>query len=152
MNTAVPCPPGTTDCDPDLRLATAVYFDLRNAKKLRNFVAAEITASGYFKFYVENLPKTVPHSGCPGRWLFQVAWEHFVAAGVSILGVRGEWVFGDNLAEVNALTARGLPLEEAAKQTWTGLRASDKGFTTVTILDTDGSPGNYASVDVVFLP
>ena len=45
-----------------------------------------------------------------------------------------------------------MSLEDAAKLTWTGLRAKDKGFATVTVLDQDGTPGNYISVDVVFLP
>jgi hypothetical protein len=154
MSAIAPCPPThAAGCEPDLRAATKSYFDLRNKKKPRNFIAAEITAKGYFKFYVENLPRTDPRTGCPGRWLFQVAWDHFIAAGVTILGVRGAWAFGDNLDEVNRLTANNaIPLDDAAKQTWTGLRAKDKGFTTVVILDQDGSPGHYVSVDVVFLP
>lgn len=154
MSVIAPCPPGTAvDCDPELRAATQNYFDLRNKKKPRNFVAAEITAKGYFKFYVENLPKTVPPTGCPGRWLFQVAWDHFASEGVTALGIRGEWTFGDNLDAVNQLTANSaMRLEDAARLTWTGRRATDKGFTTVAILDQDGSPGNYISVDVVFLP
>jgi len=92
-------------CDPELRAATQNYYDLRNKKKLRNFITAEITAKSYFKFYVENLPVTAPRTGCPGRFLFQVVWEHFVAVGVKVLGIRGEWTFGVNLDEVNKQTA-----------------------------------------------
>ncbi|MBY0459075.1 MAG: hypothetical protein K2V38_17200 [Gemmataceae bacterium] len=153
MSTA-PCPPGNAvDCDPELRLATPTVFDLRNRKKARNFIAAEITATGYFKFFVENLPKTTPRTGCPGWWLFQAAWDHFLSMGVTVLGVRGEWTFGDNLDMVNRLTANSaMSLEDAARLTWTGLRAQEKGFSTVSIIDQDGSPGNYLSIDVVFLP
>jgi hypothetical protein len=150
----VPCPPIiAVDCDAELRVATRNYYDLRNRKKLRNFIVAEITAKSYFKFYVENLPRTTPRGGCPGQWLFQAAWNHFVAEGIPILGIRGDWTFGDNLDAVNQLTANNATkLEDGAKLTWTGLRAKDKGFTKVTLLDQDGSPGNYVSVDVVFLP
>jgi hypothetical protein len=45
-----------------------------------------------------------------------------------------------------------MKLDDAARLTWTGLRATNKGFTSVMILDADGSPGNYVSVDVVFQP
>ena len=147
------CPPAALNCDPDLRAATKNYFDLRNKLKSQNFIMAEVTASQYLKFYVENLPKTVPHTGCPGQWLFQVVWDHFAAEGVRILGIRGDWTFGDNLLVVNQLTANNaMTLEEAAKRTWTVLRANDKCFAQVTILDQTGGPGSYNSVDVVFLP
>jgi hypothetical protein len=43
-------------------------------------------------------------------------------------------------------------LIDAAQKTWAFARASSKGFTTVQILDSDGTPGNYISVDIVFLP
>jgi hypothetical protein len=154
MSAVAPCPLSTAvGCEPELRVATTRHYDLRNKSKTRNFIAAEITAKGYFKFYVENLPKTAPRTGCPGWWLFQVAWDHFAAEGVAVLGVRGEWTFGDNLTEVNRLTANNaMKLEDAAKLTWTGARAKDKGFRTVLVLDKDGTPGNYLSVDVVFLP
>ncbi len=149
----VPCPSAAVDCDPALRAATANYFDLRNRDKRNNFIFAEVTPANYLKFYVENLPKTIPHTGCPGQWLFQVAWDHFAAEGISILGIRGDWTFGDNLAAVNQLTANNaMTLEEAARRTWTGLRAMDKGFTAVAILAQTGGPGRYNSVDVVFLP
>jgi hypothetical protein len=43
-------------------------------------------------------------------------------------------------------------LEDAAKHTWAYERAKSKGFARVVLLDEDGSPGNYRSVDVLFLP
>lgn len=33
---------------------------------------------------------------------------------------------------------------------WAFQRASSKGYTNVTVLDFDGTPGNYLSVDVVY--
>jgi hypothetical protein len=150
---AVPCPPaGAVDCEPELQAATAVVSYLRNKKKQRNFIMAEITGMGYFHFYAENLPKD--KTGCPGWWLFQVAWDYFVRdQQVIIKGVRGDWTSGDNLDTVNRLTAGNqMTLEEASKQTWTYQLAQGKGFSRYQYLDAQGSPGQYTSVDVVFLP
>ncbi len=113
---------------------------------------ADITGTGYLHFYVENLPKN--KTGCPGWWLFQTAWEYFVQhQNVTIKGVRGDWTSGDNLDTVNRLTAGNqMTLEEASKQTWTYQLAKSKGFSRYQYLDAQGSPGQYTSVDVVFLP
>lgn len=147
------CPPaGVVDCDPEVRAATPTYLDLRNRKKVNNFITAEVTGTGYLKYFVRNEPKD--GMGCPGRWLFELAWEHFaITHQTAIQGIRGEWSFGDNWTTVNALTQNNqMSLEEAAKHTWAYARARSKGFTTVQVLDTDGTPGNWVSVDVVFLP
>jgi hypothetical protein len=139
------------DCEPEVRAATATVYVLQNKKKAGNFIRAEITSLNYFKCYVENLPKDGP--GCPGWWLFQVAWDYFVQQQqVAITGIRGDWTFGDNLATVNRLTAGNqMTLEEASRQTWTYQQASRRGFTRYHHLDSDGSPGNYVEVQVVFL-
>jgi hypothetical protein len=139
------------DCDPDVQMATSTIYYLRNRKKPRNFVMADITGAGYFHFYVENLPKD--GTGCPGWWMFQLAWEYFVQGQkVTIQGVRGDWTSGDNLDTVNRLTANNqMTLEESSKQTWTYHQASQKGFTRYQYIDAQGSPGHYTSVDVVFL-
>ncbi len=151
--TAVPCPPvGVVDCEAEVQAATPTVYYLQNKKKLRNHIQADITGMAYFHFYVENLPKD--RSGCPGWWLFQVAWDYFVTEhNVTIKGVRGDWSMGDNLDTVNNLTAGGkMTLEEASKQTWTYQQAKLKGFTTYQYLDAQGTAGAYTSVDVVFLP
>ncbi len=113
---------------------------------------ADITGMGYLHFYVENLPKD--RTGCPGWWLFQTAWDYFVQEKkVTIRGIRGDWTSGDNLDTVNRLTAGNkMTLEEASKQTWTYQLAKSKGFSRCHCLDAQGSPGQYVSVDVVFLP
>ncbi len=145
-------PVGAVACEPDLQAATPTTYLLRNKKKQRNFIMAEITTGGYFHFYVENLPKD--GTGCPGWWLFQAAWDYFVQIEkVTIKGVRGDWTSGDNLDTVNGLTAGNrMTLEEASKRTWTYRQASGKGFTRYQYIDAQGSPGNYKSVDVVVVP
>jgi hypothetical protein len=140
------------ECEPDVQIATSTVYYVRNKKKPRNFLMADLTARGYFHFYVENLPKD--KTGCPGWWLFQVAWDYFVQdQQVTIQGVRGDWTSGDNLDTVNRLTAGNqMTLEEASRQTWTYRQAMKKGFTRYQYIDAQGSPGRYTSVDVVFLP
>jgi hypothetical protein len=152
LHSQPPSPPvGVVDCEPDILAAAARVFVVRNRKKPNNFIRSEITLRSYLKYYVENQPRD--GRGCPGKWLFELAWQHFVQCGVMIQGVRGDWTFGDNLAKVNHLTGTSqMTLEEAARQTWAYERARQKGFPTVVILDSDGSPGAYRSVDVVFLP
>ncbi len=146
------CPPtGVVDCDSVVQMATATLCVLQNKRKRQNFIWAEITSLGFFKCYVENLPKD--KTGCPGGWLFQVAWDYFVQEEkVAINGVRGDWTFGDNLDTVNKLTAGNqMTLEEAARHTWTYQLASQRGFTRYQYLDSDGSPDNFTDVQVVFL-
>jgi hypothetical protein len=153
MNGVPTCPAGVVDCEPEIRAATSSHYYLQNKKKLRNFIRAHIIShTGYLSFTVENLPKD--GTGCPGWWLFEVAWNHFVQDHqITIPGIRGEWSSGDNLDTVNRLTAgNAMSLEDAAKQTWTYNQARQKGYTTYQFLDAQGSPGAYTSVDVVFLP
>ena len=143
---------GMVGCEPDVRSATSTGYYLHNKRKQRNFIMAEVTTAGYFHFYVENLPKD--NTGCPGWWLFQTAWDFFIQEQlVTIKGIRGDWTSGDNLDTVNRLTASNLTtLEDASKQTWTYQQAKQKNFTRFQYLHALGTPGNYTSVDVVFLP
>jgi hypothetical protein len=152
MSSPTPFTPAkAVDCDADVQVASPTVYFVRNKKKNRNFVMADITGAGYFHCYVENLPKNT--KGCPGWWLFQLAWDYFVNnRKVTIMGVRGDWTSGDNLETVNNLTAGNqMSLEQASKQTWTYQQAKQKGFTRYQYIDTQGSPGQYSSVDVVFL-
>ena len=150
---SVPCPnAGVVDCEPVLLAATANVYYLQNKKKKRNFIMADITGTGYFHFFAENLPKD--RTGCPGSWLFDVAWDYFVQdQKVAIEGLRGDWTSGDNLDTVNRLTTgNGMSLEEASKRTGTYQQALKRGFTVYGYIDAQGGPGQYTSVDVVFLP
>jgi len=150
----VPCSPANAvGCEPQLLAATATIFYLQNKQKQRNFIMADFIArTGYFHFYVENIPKD--GTGCPGSWLFEVAWDYFFQnRNVTIVGIRGDWISGDNLDTVNRLTTGNkMTLEEASKQTWTYQLAKSKGFSRYQYLSAKGSPGQYISVDVVFLP
>jgi hypothetical protein len=139
-------PPGTTDCQPHLRKATATEFEMVNPRKQSNFIIGELIG-GSVTFIVENLPKD--GTGCPGRWLFDYMMSHF---GSTVIAIQGTWVgaASDNLAELNRLTAAGVVLEEAAKHTWTGKRATDWLFTQVQVTRAIGSPGIYSQVLVLF--
>jgi hypothetical protein len=143
---------GVAACEPDVQRATSGIFYLRNRKKPGNFILAMVTAqTEYFSYHVQNLPKD--GTGCPGRWLVQVAWEHFLRQGRAIAGIRGEWTFGDNLDVVNALTQEGrMAVEDAAQQTWSAARARERGMRTLVLLATAGTPGQYHSIDVLFTP
>jgi hypothetical protein len=155
MSTPTPVilpPAGVANCEPDIQAATSIVYLFRNRRKPGNFIMAHVvTQTGYFHYHVQNLPRD--GTGCPGRWLVQLAWEHFLRQGTAMTGIRGEWTFGDNLDRVNALTQGGRgPLEDAAWQTWSAARAWERGMRTLIVLATDGAPGQYRSVDVLFMP
>jgi hypothetical protein len=148
-----PPPANRTECDPEFPSppTTKLYFARNKKRPFTNFIRAEITSLGFFLYHVENTPDD--SLGCPGTWLFEIAWAHFTQNGIPINGVRGSWTYGTNLMAINALKRNNqMSLPDAAMQTWAFGQASSKGFTTVHVLDTDGVPGNYTSVDVVFLP
>ena len=83
--------------------------------------------------------------------MFQQLMMHF---GTSVTAIQGNWVgtTSDNLMAINRLTAGGrMTIEEAAKQTWTGMRAMDHGYTQVEVVGTPtGTPGHYTNVHVLF--
>jgi hypothetical protein len=147
----IPTPSGTTDCCPAVKKATAAEFELVNPLKQSNFVLAELVSGGQLSFIIENLPKTTPRTGCPGRWMFQQMMMHF---GTSVIAIQGNWVgaSSDNLIAINKLTAGGvMTIEEAAKQTWTAMRASDYGYTQVrVVVKPTGTPGHYTRVQLLF--
>ena len=74
--------------------------------------------------------------------------------GTSVTAIQRNWVgaFSDNLMAINRLTAGGvMPVQDAVKQTWTGMRARDYGYTQVELVGTPaGTPGRYTSVHVLF--
>lgn len=107
---------------------------------------------GYLRYNVRNEPDD--GLGCPGTWLFEQAWLHFERQLVTIGGIRGEWSFGTNLTTINGLTANNqMSLKDASTHPslWAFQRARSKGFSSVQVLDFEGTPGNYTSVDVVYL-
>ena len=123
--THAPCPPSAAvDCDPVVQAAATLYY-LQNQKKQGNFIMAEMIGGNYFKYVVQNLPKD--NRGCPGHWLFEVAWAYFSQLGIQVKGIRGGWTFGRNLRDVNTFTAGNqMSLSDAIKKTWAYARAKDK--------------------------
>ncbi len=82
-----------------------------------------------------------------GEEQFQAILKFFEGKFTSIVG---NWQFGSNLAGLNELTAKGLPLEAAAARTWTGKQAAKAGFERVEIVNVQGNPGEYTSAMVEF--
>ena len=86
--------------------------------------------------------------GVRGETLFKMAMENF---GQRASGVKGMWFYGDNLATLNTLTARGVAFEDAAWGTWTGKMAKEAGFKKMRIMGTPQKVnGKYVDVEVVF--
>lgn len=78
------------------------------------------------------------------------------AFGFEVRAIAGVWrrAFegqpSTNLDKVNELTATGMPLEEAASQTWTATRAERWGFTRLRVVGMPvGSAGNFSKIDVL---
>lgn len=105
--------------------------------------------------------ETKPGPDKPFGSTFVDAKKSFEAAlswfGDKIGGVKGTWVYGDNLAEFNRLTALGMTPEEAALATWTGKRAAAAGYTKVVFSPEvlkhlrEAKPGEYKSMAALFL-
>lgn len=59
--------PGTGTCDPDIEIASATEFLLRNKKKANNFIWGELDGLGYLSFIAETCPRmaqVVEDGGC----------------------------------------------------------------------------------------
>ncbi|WP_221937969.1 hypothetical protein [Nocardia otitidiscaviarum] len=82
-----------------------------------------------------------------GAEQFRAIMKFFEGEFTSILG---NWQWGSNLARFNELTARGLSSEVAAAQTWTGKQAASAGYRAVRLLNAQGDPGAYTTVEVEF--
>ena len=90
----IPAPAGSTDCFPEITVATATDFELTNTSPAKtgpgnsNFILGSV-GNGVLTFVVENLPKTNPPTGCPGVWMFNVMMDHF---GASVTAIKGTWI------------------------------------------------------------
>jgi hypothetical protein len=138
-------PTGVTACQPTVVAATPTEYVLQNPLKSQNFVWGELVGAGELTFVVENLPKD--GTGCPGWWLFEQVIRHF---GAAVRAIQGNWTYGDNLAAVNALTAAGQTVRQAALQTKTGQYASGYNFTVVQLIQAVGVPGAFTEIRVLF--
>ncbi|OYW73039.1 MAG: hypothetical protein B7Z37_23220, partial [Verrucomicrobia bacterium 12-59-8] len=71
--------------------------------------------------------------------------------GPAVKAIEGNWISGDNLDAMNALTQGGrMSLEQAAKMTWTGRMAAQHGYTEVEINHYTGESGKLANMKVTF--
>jgi hypothetical protein len=82
--------------------------------------------------------------------LFDEAMKYFEQKDVNIQSIHGTWVYGTNLAIFNELTGKGVPLEAAALQTWTGRQSVRHGYSRARIFYSVGTPGQFKKVEVEF--
>lgn len=141
------CPPsGSTNCDPEVVIATATGFALKNKLKEQNFIWGELSDVGELEFVIENLSKD--RTGCPGWWMFERRMQHF---GAGVVAVKGNWTYGDNLVTVNRHTSGGaMTVLEAAFQGPTGQYALAHGFVHARVVQAVGVPGAYSMIVVQF--
>jgi hypothetical protein len=75
------------------------------------------------------------------------------AFGSDATAIQGVWRKGQrpsiNIDKVNELTAKGTSIDDAVLQAWTVTRARKLGFTKVSVVRHEGSPGNYRKIDVL---
>jgi hypothetical protein len=83
-----------------------------------------------------------------GTDMFRAALGHF---GDKVKAIEGNWFYGDNLAQVNELTARGMSIELAISETWTARQAANFGFSVPRLATAPGgTPGHYTGISVIF--
>ena len=112
--------------------------------------------NGELSFTVRSFGREQPFSG---QDLFGEAMDTFYRKGVDVTSIRGQWTkdydaLRDNIDAFNKLIHPSNPnrVSEAvaASQVWTGRQAKDYGYTNVSILSRQGTPGDYWSVEVLF--
>jgi len=87
-----------------------------------------------------------------GTELFDLMLRAFAGRVRAVLGVWRRGFAGApsvNLDKVNERTAAGMSLMDAVRQTWTFTRAARWGFTRITRIVVEGTPGSYSKVDVL---
>jgi hypothetical protein len=110
-----------------------------HAKSGKSFIGGLATftkSNGYFATALDLMnPLTgerYTHKGTPtGREVFGMPYNEVLDKGGKIKAIIGNWSYGSNLAKLNELLRRNIPLEEAALQTFTGMQVKDRGFTQV---------------------
>jgi len=130
--------------------ATTSQFRAEDAGDPRFYILGTLT-SGLLRFEVVAQLTNGDRGSVSGKELFAAMMAHF---GGRIRIIEGNWskVSGwtTNLDLFNRATAAGVSKENAAALTWTGLRASEYGYNTVTVPQSVGTPGNYDDVFAQF--
>jgi len=111
-------------------------------------ILGEVDEKGVLTFAVS------ASAGSPlrGTELFDLMLRAFGGRVRAVLGVWRRGFQGSpsvNLDKVNERTAAGAPLIDAVRETWTFTRAARWGFTRVTSLVVEGTPGSYTKIDVL---
>ncbi len=141
------------DMPPGYMLVVSTTTDVRieDAADLDLFIDASIDPTGVLAFKIETERPDKSRSFVRGKVLFDLVTQHF-GFGASVTAIKGYWTPGStNLAIFNKLTAAGLPIEQAARGTWTGQQADRYGFKTATKVQTLGAgPGYYGIAEFLF--
>ncbi|SBT89725.1 intein C-terminal splicing region/RHS repeat-associated core domain-containing protein [Streptomyces sp. DI166] len=108
-------------------------------------VIADLDAKGNLTLMMDNFPDR----GSPlrGKQMFADVMEHF---GDRVQSIQGYWRYGDNLGAFNKAVAEGMSMRAAARDTWTGKRAAEFGFTRVKILQADEGVDGFTVVSALF--
>ena len=109
-------------------------------------IAGELDNLGVVTFAV----LAAPDSPIRGTELFN---RMMIAFGEDAKAIHGVWRKGSmpsiNIDKVNELTGKGVSIEDAVLHAWTVTRAQKLGFTTVSVIHQEGSPGNFRKIDVL---
>ncbi len=111
-------------------------------------ILGSVDETGVLTFFISAKPESLLR----GTELFDLMLRAFGDRVRAVLGVWRRGFEGSpsvNLDRVNERTARGVPLEDAVRETWTYTRAARWRFTRITEIDVEGTPGNYTKVDVL---
>jgi hypothetical protein len=88
-----------------------------------------------------------------GKDVFYSLMKNYQLHGIEYKGINGVWGKSDNTDEINKLlndNQNSLSIEEAARLTWTGKRASEYGFNNVEVLFTNPKNPPFDSLKVRF--
>jgi hypothetical protein len=135
---------------PTITNATPSHFRAEDAVDPRFYVLATL-ASGLLRFEIVAKLPNGDRGSVSGKELFGAMVAHF---GSRIKIIEGNWNKASglttNLEMFNRATAAGLSEQDAAALTWTGIRASEYGYNTVSVPQSVGAPGNYDDVYAQF--
>lgn len=136
------------DMPPGYRLVLATEVDLIIVDdELPQFlINASVSTDGILEFEIETEIEGTRDT-IRGSVLYELMMQQL---GAKVKKIRGLWVSGSNLNEVNRLTKLGMPLKQAVFLTWSGERAFRLGYTEVDEIEFRGRAGMYGEVDVVF--
>lgn len=111
-------------------------------------VMGSVDESGVLTFVIS----AKAESPIRGTELFDLMVRAFGNRVRAVLGVWRRGFEGSpsvNLDKVNERTAAGASLMDAVQETWTFTRAARWGFTKVTLVGAEGTPGRYTKIDLL---